>query len=119
MYNTYFNTTYNVLDGDDGDTLYRKELLMAFNLNEFDLDILNKRILVLYAYLQHKMNKNDITWFNSILTQLSSKYMSTDKEFGFMLLFSFDKFYIIHNFLKSYLSYNKCDKTDLMKIFSK
>ncbi len=119
MYNTNFKTQYKTLNDDSGDTLYRKELLMAFNMNKFDLDVLNKRILALYAYLQHKMNKNDFIWFNSILTQLAAEYMNTDKEFGFMLLFSFDNFNIVHKFLTSYLSDEIYDKTGLMKIVSK
>jgi len=120
MYNTSFKTKYHTINGDDGDTQYRKEILLAFNMKNFDLEVLNKRIHVLYTYLLQHMNKKDVIWFKSILTQLAAEYMSTDNEFGFMLLFSFDKFHLIHNFLTSYFTSNeKCNKEYLMNIMSK
>ena len=46
MYNTHLNITYNTLDDLSGDTVYRKELLKAFNLdvNGFHILIDNQGI---------------------------------------------------------------------------
>ena len=34
-YNKQFECTYQDIEGDEGDTQYRRELLKAFNMNEF------------------------------------------------------------------------------------
>ena len=81
-------------------------------MNKFDLDILNCRIHILYNFLQ--ANIKDIERINVLLDNISAKYMSEDKELGFMLLFSFDNFHVTHEYLVSCFSPGDEIKTELL-----
>ena len=41
MYNYNYNVSYLHIDGDEGDTEYRKHLLKSFNLNEMSDDVVS------------------------------------------------------------------------------
>ena len=112
-YNTSLVTTYqdNMAD-ETSDTQYRKELLEAFNLEEFDLDIINQRIETLYTSIEKTES------FQSKMREMAGMFLSEDDVMGFMICFSYHSFYIIHRIIVKYLEENVLDETlldDIMK----
>jgi hypothetical protein len=103
MYNTKYICTYNdsdvFLETDEiseeekhfiQDTLYRSDLLHIFDVEDFDEDIFDKIISELYAkiYVQPDLSL--------LMECLANGFMSIDKEFGLMILFSFDYLHLTH-----------------------
>jgi len=78
--------------------LYDSELLHAFNMIQYDANILSNKILNLYNYLKsNRENYPDIDRLLQIADEMSMKYIFRSEEFnGFMILFSFDYFHITH-----------------------
>ena len=109
-YNKQFECTYQDIEGDEGDTQYRRELLKAFNMNEFTDKGMDEMINNIMQFLS-----ND-TFFISQLTKLKdnnrlrlfySGNSENDKdetkieayEPEILLLLSFDLFYLFHHYI--------------------
>lgn len=83
------NIDYKKYDNDD---VYREQLLKVFNLEEFDISILQKKQDQLFTDLK----KNNL--FQNLLDELGKKYNYLDEELNYLVLYSydfFDLFYII------------------------
>jgi hypothetical protein len=104
----------------DNDTLFRKEMLDVFDLSKFSDDI-NRQVEKLY----NKYNKNK-------QIQNIIKYMKHDKKFTkfqifgttddityFIILFSFDYFYLIHKCLQNLHKNNKITNENYDNICNK
>ena len=78
--------------------LYDNELLHAFNMENYDANILSDRIFELYTHLNSlKDTYPDIQKLLQIANDISMKYIYKNDIFnGFMILFSFDYFHITH-----------------------
>ena len=111
MYNTKLQLTYHNLEGDVGDTQYRKELLDVFSLKEFNLEEMNILIKQIYDILPK--NKE----FNCILKKNANDVNSDDLLLGFMLCFTYNKFYLIHQYICDYLD-NKIINSALLKMLN-
>ena len=126
MYNTKYVTTYNestiFLDSDDInesdksfviDALYRKDLCNIFFIDDYDYnyDIFEKGI----KYLHDKIcNNQDLT---SLIEIVSFHLMGQiDKEFGLMILLSFDYLYLVHPCFCEFIENGKVNVENLNKI---
>lgn len=89
-------------------TQYRKDLLNVFFLEQDNFDALSKHIHTLF----HSIHFNSRLW-NDILIKSSSRIMSSDKETGFMMLFSFDNFDFIHSILVNYYKTSSWNTNEL------
>jgi hypothetical protein len=120
MYNTKYICTYNdsdvFLETDEIseeekqfilDTLYKSDLLHIFDAEEFDEDIFDKIISDLYAKLYI------IPDLSLLMECLANRFMSIDKEFGLMILFSFDYLHLTHPCVCEFLE-KGCISTDNM-----
>ena len=98
-YNINYKTTYQdhiKSDPDKADIYYRNDLINIFNVDEdSDIDVIQHNVVKIYKDVFPVINKNDK--FKNILLYSASKMMSNDLEMGFMLLFSFDTLWTIHN----------------------
>ena len=82
------------------DDTYRNELLKVFNLTEYD-DAISKQIECIYEDL--KSNEKIITLLKNIKNMfLSENSNENDLSFNFILLFSYDYFYMTHELIKTY-----------------
>jgi len=80
MYNYNYNVSYLHIDGDEGDTEYRKHLLKSFNLNEMSDDVVSIQDKI---YEKFK-NNND---FKNLLKK--------GKDFGFQIPFQLDDKWVL------------------------
>jgi len=78
--------------------LYDNELLHAFNMENYDANILSNKIFQLYYHLtSHREAYPDIHKLLEIANDISIKHIYKSDPFnGFMILFSFDYFHITH-----------------------
>jgi len=129
MYNTDFLCTYHLIEesgldamkDNNPDDLYRIQLLQAFNMHAWDDNAVNSIIQILYN------NYKNVPIFSSIIKK--GLYYSEDEPImGFMSLFCYDTFYLLHKCLidlnldilnedsESYINLIKCcDKLNLEK----
>lgn len=86
------------------DVIYREDLLNAFGLQEFDEGIINAEIEHLYEQMKH------LEELHPILDVLASKFMTTDRECGFLVLFSYDYFSFFHEVVCEFLRVGHINK---------
>jgi hypothetical protein len=125
MYNTKFICTYNTdeifnnadkINNDEKnfvrDAIYRQELLEVFCMKEFDENELDNNLKNLYNKIKncHELKE--------CMLKLSGFYMSTDEEFGLMILYAFDYMYISHLCVSEYLEYGNISDNNLSKLKS-
>ena len=125
MYNTKYICTYNdsgvfydtdcISDNEKEfvlDALYRKDLLSIFGVDEFNEAIFYEILNELYK----KISNNE--FFVKIMETMAKQYMSTDPEFGLMLMYSYDYLHLTHPCICEFLDTGKIstDKMDKMKI---
>jgi len=118
LYNVNLDVTYKI---NNDDTLFRSQLLKAFNININDFDNLHELIEQLYLDIktkEHLFSASQFTMFNNILSKLANIIMSTDKSVGFMVLFSYDYFQYTHMFLKDIIINKHINEEILESIFN-
>ena len=122
MYNTNLICTYNYYDDslyplssqeipeeylkglkkpedDISGIVYRNELLTVFGLREYDNDVVNSEMNIIYE----KLKKHEE--LNSIFNKLAGLFLSEDPDIGFMILFSYHYFFLAHPCICDYLEY--------------
>jgi hypothetical protein len=92
------------------DFIYREDLINAFGLEEFDERLINIEIEILYEQMKH------ITELHPILDVLAAKMMSTDRTIGFLILFSYDYFYLTHQIICGFINDNKIDDVKIAEL---
>ncbi len=116
MYCTDFICTYQHCDDEyEQEDIYRCQFLQAFEMEEWDDDVINKKIDVLFNKIK------DIKEFDVIFDKLlkSKNYvlflwvMGQDKMTLFKLLFKYELFHMTHDMLCSYLNKNVLSLTAL------
>ena len=80
-YNTKYVCTYS--DADEDDEPYRQDLLNIFGIQEFNEEIINNSLTILFHTLKH--NKRML----KCMKQLASRIISENPELGIVLLYSF------------------------------
>ncbi len=122
-----FNTLYNIEvvvdykkheeNGEDdvhADTKYREQLLkcLKITVDEFDemCDRVEKIRKFITPLLQAKLTETQSEIYNKILLNCAGRFMSDDISMGFMILFSYDYFDLIHNFIIHLIMKNDINK---------
>lgn len=106
MYNTNLNITYNTLDDISGDTVYRKELLKAFNLDVNGFHILIDNQEKIYDEIKEYSLFKDIM-INTTKALQKKIPITLSEKTVFTFLFSYDYFYALHTFLQEYFTNKK------------
>lgn len=103
MYNTQHNCIYNsdniFLDTDTvndsekaciRDILYRQDILTIFDIDDFEDKKINASIFELYEKVKkyHPLQQ--------VIIELAGNIMTSEKELGFIIMYSFDYLYITH-----------------------
>lgn len=86
------------MTNDVTEYLYKQEILAVFDLEEFDETIMNSKIIELYEL----MSKNEE--FAAILSVAAGKLLSEDLCVGFMMLFSYHYFFLLHRCICDFLN---------------
>jgi hypothetical protein len=123
MYNTKYICNYQATDiffetdvvtEEEKDfiknAIYRNDFLYIFNIDDFVEDEINRCIKDLHDKLK------DCKELNELMSFLASKYGSIDKEFGLMLLFSYDFLYLTHPCICDFLENGIISKTNLIHL---
>jgi hypothetical protein len=102
-YNKIQNIDLSIIDEEDktpdtAEMIYRSELNGVFGLEEFDLDIINNKLIDLSAQMYQDKE------FSKIMEKCAEKMLSNDHTFGLMMLFSYDYFYLTHPCICEYLN---------------
>jgi hypothetical protein len=87
-------------DLDNVDKQYHYDFLKVFNLEDYDPEIIDKIILELFNDLitNERLRK--------IMITLANSHFSENHDIGFVMMFSFHYFYILHKIINSY--YTSC-----------
>jgi len=124
MYNTTFLCTYNLLDDrinniDDADDydirddLYRSQILQAFNLKEWNTDVMDS----VFEDVKQKLMKDERG--RCILDKMKHKSIIPINDMELMLLFSYDYFYLFHNCLIELYNNNCISETNYNLLIEK
>jgi hypothetical protein len=101
---------------DDQEQMYRIQMLQAFDLNEWNDDIIHKTIVELYATLGKlsefkiifaKARENKNIQEMLALMSLSGEEKSDTDDIIFNLLFKFEYFDLLHRCIVDYILNNK------------
>ena len=76
---------------DSADLIYKSDMLQAFNLTEYDDSKIEEEMKSLFEIL--KNNEKMV----ECMTKLAHRYVTEELEFGMMILFSYDTFYVMHS----------------------
>jgi len=101
IYNAEFLCTYKMMDDDeDKNDLYRIQFLQAFDLNNFNEDILNKKLMQLYDKVK------ECNQLKEIIEEYSKVNQNMCKIVIFAFLFSYDFFDLFHKCLIDFFNFN-------------
>jgi hypothetical protein len=87
--------------------LYQKDLLAVFNMDEFDEDVINKKIRELFLLIQE--NEDLFLCMNNI----SKKTIFSNEEIGLMIMYSFEYMYLSHFCISEYIKTGSISETNL------
>ena len=96
---------YNIIqiEPHTTDTEYQENILKVFDLTEFNERITNQEIDHIFTQLK---THPDFIQLEPILKQLASHFLSEELALGFVIMFSYDYFYITHQIICDFLSFN-------------
>jgi len=125
MYNTKFVCTYNssevFLDVDNityeeekfiRDVIYRQELLNILDMDDYNEKEMNNSISELYQKIKGNPE------FKECMLKLAGHFMSTDEEFGLMIMFAYDYMYATHLCVCEFLETGKISNKNIKKLKS-
>ena len=98
MYNYNYDVSYILIDGDEGDTAYRKNLLCAFNLTEWDSRIMNVQDNIFEKFKNNPNLKNLLIKGKEFGFNIP---FELDEKTTFTMFFSFPYFESFHKCLKN------------------
>ena len=138
MYNSNFISTYAYYDAelsahckplsdpeileknDDSETsneisncIFQSDFLQAFNLTDFEEDLINKETKRLYKIFVENGE------FKACMKKVANKYVSEDLYIGFMLLFSYEYFFLTHSCICEYLNTKEIPTLEKLKNYLK
>ncbi len=124
MYNVNYTCIYNKTDiflkeeedklseddkDDIRDELYRNDMLHILDANDIDNENVDKELHNLYERIK------GCDFLIECMTEIAGRWISEDKEFGLLILYSFDYMYATHLCVCDYLEYGTI-KEDNMKL---
>lgn len=123
MYNTKVVCTYHTdevfLETDEitdeeryfvRDAIYRQEVLDILGMEDYNEKEMTRTIKELYDKVQ--LSREII----ECALKLAGHFMSTDTEFGLMILFAYDYMYVTHNCISEYLDSGKISEHNIQKL---
>jgi len=123
MYNTKVVCTYNTdevfLETDEiteeeryfvRDAIYRQEVLDILGMEDYNEKEMTRTVKGLYEKVQTS------TELTECALQLARHFMSTDAEFGLMILFAYDYMYLTHICISEYLDTGKISEQNMQKL---
>ena len=101
MYNYSFETTYQVVEGEEGDTKYREEFLKAFNMEEYDDKVLTPKLEELYKIVKDECTKNGLIE----IMKVKNPFPFDLDDFSILILFfSFGYFQFFHKCIRDFFT---------------
>ena len=101
----------------NNDTVYRKELLDVFSLQQFDLNQISE--LQNNLFNKFSSNKEFINIINIVKEKGNPWPIQLSDSEVFILMFSYDLFYLTHELIQSLLANNEVKKTIFIKFKEK
>ena len=89
--------------------LYKANFLESFNLNDYNEEIINREIKWLYILLVRHDR------FKECMRRVCAKYLFEDLNMGFMILFSYEYFFLTHACVCEYLKTNEMPTLDKLE----
>ena len=115
MYNYNHNVCYKHIDGNAGDTTYRKQLLEACNLKEWSDKIIDIHDSI---YKKFKDNKEFLSILKKGMDYGFQMPFKLDEKFTMTFLFSFDYYENFHKCLKDLSNNNKITEENFIEMFN-
>lgn len=127
MYNTKVICSYNECDvfleeenkilsedekGFMRDVIYRQELLNILGMDEYNEKEIDKCTHELYEKIKEQI------FLKECMIKLAGNWLSTDEEFGLMILFSYDFMYVTHICVCEFLETGKICEKNILKLRS-
>jgi hypothetical protein len=92
------------------DAIYRQEVLDILGMEDYNEKEMTKTIKELYDQVQPSRELTECA------LKLAGHVMSTDVEFGLMILFAYDYMYLTHNCISEYLDSGKISEHNIQKL---
>lgn len=111
------NNTNSILS----DTRYRENLLETFYLKVSDYDNIINHIDKIYGYIKDNSSiftQEQYKTFNDILIKCAGEFMTDDKNYGTLVLFSYDYFDKTHQLVKELIK-NKTINNEILEELKK
>lgn len=100
MYDVSFKCTYNLMEEEFTDDLYRSQLLQAFNIEKYD----ERKISGILEYVFNVLNENED---GVKIINLAEKKYNEKGDDVIPYLFCYDNFYLFHDCLTDVMMKNK------------
>ena len=116
QYQSDFLCTYQYIKDDDNSSqiLYQVQLLQAFNLGNFEDDIINKITEKLYE--KYKKNKYIVAIINSNI--MKNIFDENDDLIKFRMYFGYDTFHLLHPILCNLINNKEINKESYNKLIN-
>ena len=124
MYNTTIECTYHstdvFLETDKiseqeknfvRSCVYRQEILNIFGLDEFDQDLINNKVSLLYEKMKEEQNIKKC--IEEVLQKMNIPLNIRNDKLGFLLLFSYDLLYITNDCVCEFLNNGNINKNTI------
>ena len=115
MYNYNYDVSYISIDGDEGDTTYRKNLLCAFNLTKWDSRIMNIQDDIYEKFKNNQQLKNILNKGKEFGFNMP---FELDDKTTFTMFFSFPYFESFHKCLKDLFGNNDISNENFTEILN-
>jgi hypothetical protein len=114
-YNFDYKVTYYNYKNNEyySDLLYHNEILKVFNLQEYD----EKKIDVIQIQIYNDLVKNKK--LQELMLVLANRQLSDKHDLGFIIMFSYDYFYIFHEIICAYYKTNEWNEKLIIKLEKK
>ena len=97
---------------DSADLIYKSDILQVFNLEEYDDAKVEQEMIILFETLK---NNEKIV---ECMKKMAHRFVTEELEFGMMLLFSYDTFYVMHSCICDIIEKGEIEE-DNMNILTK
>ena len=94
------------------DALYRQELLDILELEEYDEELMNAAIHDLYVRVKESPE------LRKCMLKTAKRLMTSDEEFGLLVLFAYDYMYLTHTCICEYLETGKITQTSMDNLYA-
>jgi len=105
-YDIEYELQYMEKEYEDDIEYYQMDILKVFgNQEEYEDETINRIQSKIYEEIFSKRGEKEKR-LERIIKELANHYLTEDLSFGFVVLFSYDYFYITHEMIKEYYKNN-------------